>query len=83
MKTLCIKLTMLFFSLTVLFTPVNVMAGKPKFTIAKSIYAGWMPWYYAKSSGIMKKWADKYNIEVDLVHMDYIPSIEAFVERSA
>jgi NitT/TauT family transport system substrate-binding protein len=83
MKTLCIKLTLLLLSLTVVFAPANVMAEKPKFTIAKSIYAGWMPWYYAKSSGIMKKWADKYNIEVDLVHMDYIPSIEAYVAGKA
>ena len=38
-----------------------------------------MPWDYAGSSGILKKWADKYGIEIELVRMDYIASVEAFV----
>lgn len=54
-------------------------AAKDKFTVAWSIYAGWMPWPYAAESGILKKWADKYGIEIELVRMDYIPSVEAFV----
>ena len=52
-----------------------------KFTVAWSIYAGWMPWEYAQSSGILKQWADKYGIEIELVRMDYIPSVEAFVAK--
>ncbi len=52
-----------------------------KFKVAWSIYAGWMPWDYAGSSGILKKWADKYGIEIELVRMDYIPSVEAFVAQ--
>lgn len=54
-------------------------AEKKKFTVAWSIYAGWQPWDYANQSGILKKWADKNNIEIELVKMDYIPSIEAYV----
>ncbi len=50
-----------------------------KFKVAWSIYVGWMPWDYAGSSGILKKWADKYGIEIELVRMDYVPSVEAFV----
>ncbi len=53
----------------------------PRFKVAWSIYAGWMPWDYAKESGILKKWADKYEIEIELVRMDYIPSVEAYVAR--
>jgi NitT/TauT family transport system substrate-binding protein len=53
-------------------------AAKDKFTVAWSIYVGWMPWEYAGDSGILKKWADKYGIEIELVRMDYIASIEAF-----
>jgi NitT/TauT family transport system substrate-binding protein len=53
----------------------------PKFKVAWSIYAGWMPWDYAKESGILKKWADKYKIEIELIRMDYIPSVEAYVAR--
>jgi len=56
-------------------------AAKPKFRIAWSIYVGWMPWDYAASSGILKKWADKNGIEIELVKMDYIPSVEAYVAK--
>ena len=55
--------------------------AKPKFKVAWSIYAGWMPWDYAGSSGILKKWADTYNIEIELIRMDYVPSIEAYVAK--
>ena len=55
--------------------------AKPKLKVAWSIYAGWMPWDYAGHSGILKKWADTYGIEIQLVRMDYLPSIEAYVAR--
>eukprot|EP00163_Fabomonas_tropica_P025905 TRINITY_DN4581_c0_g7_i1.p1 TRINITY_DN4581_c0_g7~~TRINITY_DN4581_c0_g7_i1.p1 ORF type:complete len:360 (-),score=99.62 TRINITY_DN4581_c0_g7_i1:220-1299(-) len=52
---------------------------KDSFTIAWTIYAGWVPWQYAEDSGIMKKWADKYDIDVDIVQVnDYIESINQF-----
>jgi len=50
-----------------------------KFKVMWSIYVGWMPWPYADESGILKKWADKYGIEIELLMADYIPSIEAYV----
>ncbi len=58
----------------------NALA-KDKFTVAWSIYVGWMPWEYAGDSGILKKWADAYDIEIELLRMDYIPSVEAFVAK--
>jgi NitT/TauT family transport system substrate-binding protein len=70
---------------TVAVAAVGMMALPPlalpkdKFTLAVSIYAGWMPWYYAKDHGILKKWADRYKIGIEVVEMDYIPSVEAFV----
>ncbi|MEO9803401.1 MAG: putative urea ABC transporter substrate-binding protein [Reichenbachiella sp.] len=51
---------------------------KNEFKVGWSIYAGWNPWDYAKQSGILKKWANKYDIKINLVKMDYIPSIEAY-----
>ena len=54
---------------------------KKSFKVAWSIYAGWNPWSYAKESGILKKWADKYDISIDLIKMDYIPSIEAYTSE--
>ncbi len=51
---------------------------KPTFTVAWSIYVGWMPWPYADQAGILKKWADQYNVIIDLKQMDYGPSVDAF-----
>ena len=52
---------------------------KQKFSIAWTIYAGWIPWKYADESGIMKKWADKYGIEVRIVQVnDYVESINQY-----
>ncbi len=54
-------------------------ADKPKFKLAWSIYAGWMPWDYAAKQGIVKKWADKYGIQIDVVQInDYIESINQY-----
>lgn len=61
-------------------TTTHAYAGK-SFKVAWSIYAGWMPWDYAGHSGILKKWADAYNINIELVRMDYIPSVEAYVAK--
>jgi len=52
---------------------------KQQFNLAWTIYAGWMPWKYAEESGIMKKWADKYGIEVKITQInDYVESINQF-----
>jgi NitT/TauT family transport system substrate-binding protein len=54
-------------------------APKTSFKIAWSIYAGWMPWGYAADSGIMKKWADKYGIAVEITQInDYVESINQY-----
>lgn len=66
-------------ALLTLTSPAAMAAEKKKFTIAWSIYVGWMPWDYAESSGIMKKWADKYGIEVEIVQInDYVESINQY-----
>ena len=52
---------------------------KTEFRLAWTIYAGWMPWGYIESSGIMDKWAEKYGIDVEIVQInDYIESINQF-----
>ncbi len=54
-------------------------AAKPEFNIGWSIYAGWMPWAYAEQAGIVKKWADKYGITVNVVQInDYVESINQY-----
>jgi len=52
---------------------------KPKFDVAWSHYTGWEPWGYAEHAGILKKWADKYGIEIKLTLVnDYVESINLY-----
>jgi NitT/TauT family transport system substrate-binding protein len=49
------------------------------FRVAWSHYTGWEPWGYAQDAGILKKWADKYGIEIELTLVnDYIESINLY-----
>jgi NitT/TauT family transport system substrate-binding protein len=70
--------------LVLLLTPVLnsfvfAQSRKPKFTLMWSIYVGWMPWPYGAEVGIIKKWADKYGIEIEVRQADYMPSIDAYI----
>jgi NitT/TauT family transport system substrate-binding protein len=57
----------------------SIAAEKSSFKIAWSIYVGWMPWDYAQQSGILKKWADKYGIKIQLTQInDYVESINQY-----
>lgn len=54
-------------------------AVKKEFNMCWSIYVGWMPWSYATDTGIVKKWADKYGIKINITQMgDYIECINQF-----
>jgi NitT/TauT family transport system substrate-binding protein len=54
-------------------------AAKKDFNIAWTIYVGWMPWPYAAESGIVKKWADKYGITINVTQInDYVESINQY-----
>ncbi len=53
--------------------------ARDSFKVAWSIYVGWMPWGYAADEGIVKKWADKYDIDIEVVQInDYIESINQY-----
>ncbi|MBK1673604.1 lipid kinase [Ectothiorhodospira shaposhnikovii] len=68
--TLCLSLIL----------PGYTLAGeRDRFSIAWSIYVGWMPWGYGAAEGIIDKWADKYGITIDVVQInDYIESINLY-----
>ncbi|MET0249755.1 MAG: putative urea ABC transporter substrate-binding protein [Sphingobium sp.] len=52
---------------------------RTEFTVGWSIYAGWMPWPYAQQAGIVKKWADKYGIKINVVQVnDYVESVNQY-----
>jgi len=49
------------------------------FKVCWSIYVGWMPWAYGAEQGIVDKWADKYDIDIEVVQInDYIESINQY-----
>ena len=54
-------------------------AAQTKFRVAWSHYTGWEPWGYAQTTGIIKKWAQKHGIDVDVVLVnDYVESINLY-----
>src|SRR5712692_1305544 len=55
---------------------------KPSFTVGWSVYAGWDPYYFMAKSGILRKWADKYGINIRVQRFDYAPSLDAFVAKN-
>src|SRR3977135_4495100 len=59
--------------------PASLAAPKKDFKVAWSIYVGWMPWGYAADFGIVKKWADKYGITIEVKQFnDYVESINQY-----
>lgn len=73
-KTAAVAALALFTALT----PVTALA-KDSFSICWSIYVGWMPWDYGAQQKIVDKWADKYDIEIDVVQInDYVESINQY-----
>ena len=66
-------------ALTAAFTSIACAAPKKDFKIAWSIYVGWMPWGYAADTGIVKKWADKYGITIEVKQFnDYVEFINQY-----
>ncbi len=55
------------------FAPAAWAQEKTDFKVAWSIYVGWMPWGYASDNGIVDKWADKYDISIEVTQFnDYV-----------
>ncbi len=67
----------------VLFCLLLLLSGtveaRETFRIAWTTYIGWMPWHYADQHGIIKKWADKYHIQIEMVHLNcYRDSLQRY-----
>lgn len=53
--------------------------AKDKYKVAWTIYAGSMPLGYAQDKGILKKWGDKYGIDLEAVQLnDYVEAQNQF-----
>jgi NitT/TauT family transport system substrate-binding protein len=70
------------FSILSAAAPLQAADPRPSFTVGWSVYVGWNPYYYMAKSGIMKKWADKYGINIKVQRFDYAPSLDAFVAKN-
>lgn len=78
-----VRITALIAGLVALSPPAAVPAvERPAFRVGWSIYVGFSPYYYMLKSGILKKWANKYGIDIDLRRLDYGASVDAFVSRN-
>lgn len=61
-----------------LIAPPASAAGKT-YNVCWSHYTGWEPWAYADEKGILKKWGDKYGIDIKLTLVnDYVESINLY-----
>ena len=79
LRTLLARLTCSCLLASLLLQPAHAATEPKTFKLCWSIFAGWMPWGYAASEGIMQKWADKYGIRVDISEVpDYVGSIERY-----
>ena len=49
------------------------------FRVAWSIYVGWMPWGHAADAGIVRKWADRYGLTIEVTQFnDYVESLNQY-----
>jgi len=59
-------------------------AGDKTYRYLWSHYTGWEPWQYIADSGIMKKWADKYGVKIEIVLInDYGTSLNQYTSGAA
>src|SRR6185295_19950760 len=74
--------SLLLFLVSAVMTSLPAWAQKPSFTVGWSVYVGWNPYHYMAKSGILKKWADKYGVNIKVQRFDYAPSLDAFVAKN-
>src|SRR3981081_4387614 len=72
----------LYLGIFVLLAQALVAQQKPSFTVGWSVYVGWDPYYYMAKSGLLRKWADKYGIDIKVQRFDYAASLDAFVAKN-
>ncbi|MGF6902708.1 putative urea ABC transporter substrate-binding protein [Paraburkholderia sp. GAS348] len=78
LRSLRLLLSLAFVLASFTHTPAYA-APQKDFKICWVLYAGWMPWGYAKTQGIIDKWARKYDIKIDLIELDdYVGSINQY-----
>ena len=71
--------------LMLLIALINYAQGSDRhsFTLAASVYVGWMPWYLAHEDGTLAAVSDKYNLQIDFAPADYVDSINLYAGGGA
>lgn len=69
-------------ALLCLASSTQAKAEVPTFTVGWSVYAGWNPYFYMMKSGLLKKWGDKYGVNIKLQRFDYAASLDSFVAKN-
>jgi NitT/TauT family transport system substrate-binding protein len=77
-----LKLLLTFAAAVYLGCPLLGAGTAPSYTVGWSVYVGWDPYQYMVRSGILQKWADKYNVAIKVQRFDYAPSLDAFVAKN-
>ena len=69
----------------VLLSGCDVTQEPPKtpFTLASSVYVGWMPWFLAAEDGTLAKRAEEYGLKIRFVTGDYVETIYQFAKGQA
>ncbi len=66
-------------ALAIAFVSGPVFAAGKTYNVCWSHYTGWEPWAYTDEKGILKKWGDKYGIDIRLTLVnDYVESINQY-----
>lgn len=64
-------------------SPTAAAKPVPEFTLAYSIYAGWMPYYLMVSNGTLAQAAAEEGIKINPTPMDYPTSLDAYAAGKA
>ncbi len=65
--------------LLAIFCQPSVARAEPTYRVAWTIYAGSVPLVYAEQTGLLDRWADRYDIHIETVQInDYIEAVTQF-----
>ena len=72
-------IALILFCCTLVPAQVNAAAALKTYDVCWSHYTGWEPWAYADEKGLLKKWGDKYGINIRLALInDYVESVNLY-----
>jgi NitT/TauT family transport system substrate-binding protein len=72
-------IALIFFFCSLVSAQANAAAALKTYDVCWSHYTGWEPWAYADEKGLLKKWGDKYGINIRLTLInDYVESVNLY-----